>query len=165
MFYAVVYMFMNLGAFLVVLILEQKYKVETIAQCRGLGWTDPKLCTMMTIFLLSLTGLPPLAGFMGKLQVFGTVVRQAVETPNWDWLPVAMVVAGVLFSVVSLFYYVRILASMFLQSTDKPAVAEERTPLLDGLTWIMAAATLFFGIFWNQLYKICSYAAGNILGK
>ncbi len=75
LFYVAVYVMMNLGAFLVVVVLEERYGVETVDGCRGLGWRAPEPCGLMVVFLLSLTGIPPTAGFAGKLLVFTSVIR------------------------------------------------------------------------------------------
>jgi len=70
LFYLIIYVIMNLGAFLGVLVLEQKYGIETVDGCRGIGWRSPQLGAVMTIFLFALTGLPQTAGFAGKFLVF-----------------------------------------------------------------------------------------------
>jgi NADH-quinone oxidoreductase subunit N len=162
MYYLVAYLFMNLGAFFVVLVLEQKYGIETVPQCNGLGATDPSICVLMSVFLFSLVGLPPLAGFMGKLLLFGQVIDTAVaDRLAWDWLSLSMVVAAVIFSVVSLYYYARIAAKMFLGQTETPPVAVIRTPLLSGLIWIAAIGTVAFGVYPNWLWRICQDAAAG----
>src|SRR5688572_6994476 len=98
LFYLVVYVVMNLGAFLVVLFLEERYGVETVDGCKGLGWKNPQLGILATIFLFSLTGLPPTAGFVGKLLVFSTVVEHGLT--GRDQLGIALVVGALLCSVI-----------------------------------------------------------------
>ena len=104
-FYLAVYSFMNLGAFTVLTMLgkgrDERVLVSDLA---GLGFRSPLLGIVMTIFILSLGGIPPTAGFMGKLYVFSV----AVQHPELRWL----VIAGVLNSVISVFYYLRVTVSM-----------------------------------------------------
>src|SRR3954463_503285 len=90
LFYLVIYVMMNLGAFLGVLVLEQKYGIETVDGCRGIGWRSPQLGAVMTIFLFALTGLPPTAGFAGKFLVFSKVVEFGVAQSQG--LSIALVV-------------------------------------------------------------------------
>jgi len=98
LFYLVIYVIMNLGAFLGVLVLEQKYGIETVDGCRGMGWRSPQLGAVMTIFLFALTGLPPTAGFAGKFLVFSKVIEYGVDPTHG--LGIALVVIALLFSVI-----------------------------------------------------------------
>lgn len=153
LFYLVIYVIMNLGAFLGVLVLEQKYGIETVEGCRGMGWRSPQLGAVMTIFLFALTGLPPTAGFAGKFLVFSRVIEYGVDPSHG--LGIALVVIALLFSVISLFYYMRITAAMYLA---KPAdeAAEERSPgpVYGTLLWLLALGTVFFGVFWGPLQEL-----------
>jgi NADH-quinone oxidoreductase subunit N len=151
LFYLAVYMIMNLGAFILVLILEEKYGIETVDGCRGLGWRAPALGVAATLFLASLTGLPPTAGFIGKVLVFSAVVDHGIGAHRA--LGIALVVAALVFSVISLFYYMRIVAAMFLA---KPSEEGERLPASGGASvavvfWILAGATLVLGLWWGPL--------------
>jgi len=157
LFYLVIYVIMNLGAFLVVLVLEQKYGIETVDGCRGMGWRSPQLGAVMTIFLFALTGLPPTAGFAGKFLVFSQVIEYGVGPAHG--LGIALVVIALFFSVISLFYYMRIAAAMYL---SKPADenAEETSPgLVYGtLLWLLALGSVFFGVWWGPLQEITARA-------
>lgn len=159
LFYASVYFVMNLGAFLIVIVLEEKYGVETVEQCRGLGWKAPGLCAAMTIFLFSLTGVPPFAGFIGKLLIFGYIIRSG------QTLQISMAVLGVLFSVVSLYYYAKIVKNMFLEQPDRPLPSPPPSYLLNGLLWLMALGTVVLGIWWEWLYRITQDAARNLMTR
>ncbi|GJQ19689.1 MAG: NADH-quinone oxidoreductase subunit N [Bacteroidia bacterium] len=110
--YFVVYLFMNLGAFLVVMMVANKTGSEDIDSYKGLGYRSPLVGVAMVIFFISLTGLPPTAGFIGKLYLF-----VALLDAQWVWLAVV----GALNSVVSLYYYVRVLRNMFLRDPEKDA--------------------------------------------
>ena len=157
LFYLVIYVIMNLGAFLGVLVLEQKYGIETVDGCRGMGWRSPQLGAVMTIFLFALTGLPPTAGFAGKFLVFSRVIEYGVDPAHG--LGIALVVIALLFSVVSLFYYMRIVASMYLAKPADEGAGEVSPGLVYGtLLWLLALGTLYLGIWWGPLQDITARA-------
>ena len=75
MLYLVMYMFMNLGAFFVIILVKNKTGGETFDDYKGLGWEMPAVGVCMTIFMVSLTGLPPTAGFIGKFYIFAALIK------------------------------------------------------------------------------------------
>jgi len=159
LFYLVVYVIMNLGAFLGVLVLEQKYGIETVDGCRGMGWRSPQLGAVMTIFLFALTGLPPTAGFAGKFLVFSRVVEYGVDPAQPHGLGTALVVIALLFSVISLFYYMRIAAAMYLAKPADEGAEEVSPGLVYGtLLWLLALGTVFFGVWWGPLQDLTAKA-------
>ncbi len=104
--YLIAYTLMNLGAFGLVILLEAKgYATETVDDFNGLSKKNPWAAAAMTLFLLSLAGIPPTAGFIGKYYLFS-----AAMTAGWFWLTLL----AVLMSAVSLFYYFRIARAMYL---------------------------------------------------
>jgi len=147
-FYIVVYAFMNLGAFLVVAAVAERHNDdESIESYYGLGTRAPVLAVMMAIFLFSLTGLPPFAGFIGKFYIFAALVRAG---GSWNWILAAV---GVVNSAVSLFYYARILRAMYLTAptTDKPFSTR--------LSWsttavALAIPTIVLGVYWAPIYDL-----------
>ncbi len=155
-FYLVVYAFMNLGAFACVLALEEQICIIDVDGCRGVGWRYPLLAAAFTVFLLSLTGIPPWAGFAGKVMLFQALI--AVGT--WPW--VLLAVLGVLNSVISLFYYARILKAMYI---DKPpaeeagALVEPIPALYNVLLWICLIPTVVLGIWFGPLVEWTRRAA------
>jgi NADH-quinone oxidoreductase subunit N len=154
-FYLVVYGLMNLGAFLVVIALSVDGRRETVADFRGLGWRVPLLAVPMTMFLFSLTGIPPFAGFAGKVYLFKAVI----ERDLW-WLALL----GVLNSVVSLYYYARLVKAMYL---DEPGDAWEpvRVPRLYAVLLVaLAIPTLVFGFQFAWLDRMSSYAMRMFAG-
>ncbi len=158
-FYLVAYVIMNLGMFLVVLYLEDRYGIETVDDCRGLGWKDPQLGVLATVFLFSLTGLPPTAGFVGKLLLFSSVVDHGLATGKQ--LGIALVIVALVFSVISLFYYMRIAAAMFLSKPREGGT--ESLPTGSGavytvLLWVLAAATVGLGLWWGPLETFTRFA-------
>jgi NADH-quinone oxidoreductase subunit N len=143
LFYLVAYYLMNLGAFLVVMIVANATGRVDIAGYRGLAWRGGVFpAVAFAVFLFSLTGLPPFVGFIGKFYLFAAVVKS-----EFYWLAVV----GVLNSVVSLYYYARIVRTMFL---DQPEGGEPdvRVGIYDGgLVAALALATLVFGVYWAPL--------------
>ncbi len=105
--YMLVYTFMNLGAFGFVILLESRgYAGETVADYAGLARRHPAAAAFMLIFLLALAGIPPTAGFMGKLYLFASAVQAGYVT---------LTVIAVVMSAVSLFYYFRLVVQMYLR--------------------------------------------------
>jgi len=143
MIYLFVYIFMNLGAFFIVIIVKNKTGGETFDEYDGLGWKMPIVGALMTLFMLSLTGLPPTAGFVGKLYIFKTLVGAGND---FLWL----VIAGGINSVISLYYYFHVVKVMFLsgQRSDKLSYPPS---LMLGLIIFTAVPSLVLGLYWNPL--------------
>lgn len=110
-YYLLAYLAMNLGAFSVVILIESRLGSVDIGAYAGLGRRAPFLAVGLTIFLFSLIGIPPTAGFAGKLQLFGGVL-EAAKTGGWPYYVLA--VGGVLNTAVSVYYYARIIKNMYL---------------------------------------------------
>ncbi len=145
-FYAFTYCFMNLGAFLVVMaVAEKNGGDESVGAFRGLGRRAPVIAMMMTLFLFSLTGLPPFAGFVGKFYLFAAVVKAG---GTWNW---TVAVVGVVNSVISLFYYARVVQAMFLDTGDSTEPSPVRT-LFGAASVALAIPTLVLGVYWTPLY-------------
>ena len=152
LFYTALYLFMNLGAFHVVTIVANRHG-ESIASYKGLVWRAPLIAVPMMIFLFALTGIPPTAGFVGKLYLFA----EAIEVKMY-WLALI----GALNSVISLYYYARVVKAMV-----EPLSGEEHSPrfnTLDAPVWsvtllfALVVPTLFLGIYWEPL-KIFAHAS------
>lgn len=134
--YLLAYMLMNFGAFAVVIFLETKgYAAETVADFNGLAKRNMPAALVMLIFLLSLAGIPPTAGFIGKYYLF-----TAAMDAGYAWLAVIAVLA----SAVSLFYYFRIAAAMFF--TDGVESQLPASYALTAAVVICAAGTLVIGV-------------------
>lgn len=145
-FYIVTYCFMNLGAFLIVMaVAERSGGDETMQAFRGLGRRAPMVAVLMAIFLVSLTGLPPMAGFVGKFYIFSALVGAGGV---WNWV---LAVVGVVNSVISLFYYARILRVMYLEkgSSSEPTVVRG---LFGTTSLLLAVPTLVLGVYWGPVY-------------
>ena len=148
MIYLLVYLVMNLGAFLVVIVVAQATGSESIDAYKGLGRRHPLSALSFAVFLFSLTGLPPFAGFTGKWYLF-VAVLQNYAMPGGGWYA-ALAVIGALNSAVSLYYYMRIARAMFL---DAPVGEFTVRPHLGYQIMLGAfsAALLLFGVWWNPL--------------
>jgi NADH-quinone oxidoreductase subunit N len=143
MIYLVMYLFMNLGAFFVVIIVKNKTGGETFDDYRGLGWEMPMVGVAMTIFMVSLTGLPPSAGFIGKFYIFASLIKGGNQ---FYWL----VVAGGINSVVSLYYYFRVVKVMFLEGERSERILQPPT-IMAGMLLATAIPTVILGIYWTPV--------------
>jgi NADH-quinone oxidoreductase subunit N len=154
LFYVVIYLFMNYGAFLLVDAIGQMRGGEDLAAFRGLGKRHPALAVAMTVFLVSLVGLPPVAGFIGKFVLFGEVIRE-----RWYWLATV----AVLNSVVSLYYYFSVAKSMWFDEGDDVV---ERAPLPAihaGIIAGLCALTLVLGLWWQPLVDLTARSIAHLI--
>lgn len=147
LFYLIVYLFMNLGAFYVVILVANDAGSEMIEGFRGLSSRSPFVAFAMMIFLISLTGIPPFAGFFGKFFLF-----KAVIDSGFYWLAFI----GLLNSVISLYYYARIIKAMYFESADETESFYSTKSTLVLLT-VFVIPTIFIG-FLNIFYSL----SGNI---
>ena len=146
LFYLVVYLFMNLGAFYVVVLVSNATRGEEISDFTGLGSRAPFAAVALAIFLFSLTGIPPFSGFIGKVYLFAEVIHRGVY-----WLAVV----AALNSVVSLYYYARIVRAMFLQEPKDASVIP--VPAVTGaMLVLLAAPTLILGVYWEPVARIAA---------
>ncbi|QCQ20917.1 NADH-quinone oxidoreductase subunit N [Desulfoglaeba alkanexedens] len=148
--YLLAYTFMNLGAFGVVIYLQERYGVgEALEDLRGLGFQSPLLGAAMAVFLFSLAGIPPTAGFIAKFFVFAAAVRADLL-----WL----VIIGVLNSVVAVYYYLRVVVVMYSRSAESgwhPAISESPAGSVAAAGALVLAlwATLHLGIFPHAFWE------------
>jgi NADH-quinone oxidoreductase subunit N len=149
--YLAIYLFMNVGTFAVILCMRLRNRmVERISDLAGLSRTQPAMAVALAIFMFSMAGIPPLAGFFGKLYVFLPAVEAGLYT---------LAVIGVVTSVVSAYYYLRIVKVMFF---DEPLEAFDRP-----IGWEMSAVLtitgivtlLFFVVPWPILDSAAAAAA------
>ncbi len=165
LFYLVVYLFMNLGAFAVVAFIRNLTGHEDITYLRGFVQRSPLLVIMLGVFLLSLLGLPPLAGFSAKFQIFAVVfdsARMFAEhgKPKLAWTMYVVLAAGGLNTVLALFYYVKVLKVMILEKTleeveNRPVEAKPIPGIHAAYLSVLAAVILGLGIIWDPLARIC----------
>jgi NADH-quinone oxidoreductase subunit N len=173
-FYLAVYLVMNLAAFAVIAVRERSAGLgDDIASVRGIGTSQPLLAAAMTLAMLGLAGIPATAGFIGKFYLIDAAVDG-----NYAWLGIAIVVG----SMISLVYYLRVIAAMWMQdapapgtavsTTPQPAMAggsaEATSPRADPGAWAVAlvfgAATLVLGIVPSPLFDLATDAGKALLG-
>ena len=135
--YSVVYMFANLGIWSIVLMLRRhEYAGERVDDFEGLSRRAPMWAFAMVIFLLSLGGIPPTAGFIGKYYLFSAAIQS-----GYGWLAII----AVLMSAVSMFYYLRLVVAMYLKEGRDADVAI--TPALRFVAAVCLVVTLFLGMY------------------
>jgi NADH-quinone oxidoreductase subunit N len=141
--YLVIYMIMNLGAFLLVDGIGGKIGSDALEDYRGFGSRSPFVAVALTVFLVSLTGLPPTAGFIGKFYLFAALVDEQLY-----WLAIV----GALNSVVSLFYYASIFRAMYLEKgTATGPVSLSRAHVT--IAVVLVVPTVLLGIFFEPLIQ------------
>jgi NADH-quinone oxidoreductase subunit N len=134
--YLAIYLFMNLGAFTVAGLISRETGSEDINDYAGLSRRSPLLAVCMAVFMVSLIGLPPLAGFNAKLMV----ILALADNGGWWW---SLVVVILINTALSLYYYARVLKVMYLVPSDKPAVA----PAITGTAIAVLCAAMLFVMF------------------
>jgi NADH-quinone oxidoreductase subunit N len=132
LYYLLGYAFTNLGAFAIVIAVEQGGQArDDISSFRGLARRHPGLAAAMALFLLSLVGVPPLAGFVGKFYVFSAALNEGLVT---------LVIIAAINSVISAYYYIRVIVAMYMQESG--ARQSEPLSLHPGLLISISAAAL-----------------------
>ena len=155
LFYLLVYSLMNIGAFGVMALLEwdgKEGREQTLDSLAGVGMKRPLLGVMMGVFMFSLTGFPPLGGFIGKYAVFAPAVEA-----GFTWL----VLIGVLTSALSAYYYLRVVYVFWMQSPEDVEAAQEAkvaalpsaSPAATGVLAVCAIALIVLGIFFGGVLE------------
>ncbi len=153
--YLITYLFMNLGAFLIVIEIFNRTGSFDLRDYRGFYRRSPFLTISMTIFMLSLMGIPPFAGFFGKLYVFGAAVNKDLA-----WFAVV----GALNSVIAVYYYARVIKAMIIEgSEDTHRIAVPWTSQV--LIWIMVLPTAGMMLFWSQIQELTNASLNLFLGS
>lgn len=158
-FYLATYLFMNLGAFGIVALLRNRLRSEEIAAYAGLIRTSPGIVVAMAVVLVSLIGLPPLAGFVAKFLVFSSLVDAIIAGAERP-LMLALLVIGGLNTVISLFYYLRVLRVMTVEPLPEDRVAEPfpLVSLSGALVTGLVVPVVILGVFWSGLYAAAQLA-------
>jgi NADH-quinone oxidoreductase subunit N len=159
--YLVAYLFMNLGAFAVVAFLRNETGSEDLADFRGLVRRSPWMVVALSIFLLSLLGMPPLAGFAAKFQIFSVLFKAgeqytAANHPRLGAAMYALLVIGGLNTVLSAVYYVKVLKVMILERSLDDVEGRPAQPLPEPVgaklyAGLLAAMILVVGVAWGPL--------------
>ena len=149
-FYLVVYLFMNAGAFSVLAAMSQKGVEHTsLDDFAGLGRRYPWLAACLSVFLLSLAGFPPTAGFLAKFYVFSGAVREG---------HVALAVAAVLASLVSVAYYLKVIVVMYMKDENGEVAIEQENPALYLVLFLCLFGTVQLGLWPGNLLALIRQA-------
>ena len=149
LFYLVTYSVINLGSFAIVSAVEGEENGLKFKDYRGLGLRYPWLAAAMTIFMISLAGFPPTAGFVAKYGLFSAAIAE-----GYIWL----VVIAVLNTLISVYYYLRLVINMYMKEEENALISSFNIIVL-GLIWIMAAMMIILGIIPGFLLEITAEAA------
>ena len=159
-FYMLVYAFMTVASFGIVLLVsagtEQQYDRDSFDSLRGFGWRKPALGIAMTIAILSLAGIPPLAGFIGKVYLFGAAIDRGF---------IGLTIIAAINSVISLYYYLRVLVVMYFESREAPELEVADVECSRGPIIAVTFATvciLYLGLFSQQWYELALKAAEGL---
>jgi NADH-quinone oxidoreductase subunit N len=154
--YMAIYVFMNVGTFACILSMRRAgHMVESIDDLKGLSRSNPLMAAALAIFMFSMAGIPPLAGFFGKFFVFVAAIEQGLIT---------LAVIGVVSSVVGAFYYMRIVKFMYFDESEESF--EQPIPREVGL--VLAGTSLIILVFWavpGTLVAGASAAALSLVGS
>jgi NADH-quinone oxidoreductase subunit N len=159
-FYLGTYLFMNLGAFAIVALLRNRLRSEEIDSYAGLVRSSPGIVIATAVVLVSLIGLPPLAGFVAKFLVFASLV-QAISVGAERPLMLVLLVVGGLNTVISLFYYLRVLKVMTFDPPPENRVGGDFSlvSLPGAVVTALVVPVVVLGVFWSGLYA-CAQLAG-----
>lgn len=154
--YMTIYLFMTIGTFACILNMRRDgNSVESIADLSGLGKSNPKMALAMMIFMFSMAGIPPLAGFFGKLYVFMAAIEAKLVT---------LAIIGVVASVIGAFYYLRIVKVMYFDEAAEPLDAPMGKGIAAVLT-VTAVITVLFFLGMSPVVEIADAAAASLLQK
>jgi proton-translocating NADH-quinone oxidoreductase chain N len=153
LFYLAVYMFMTMGSFFLAAVLERETGSGEMESYRGIAFRQPWVAVPMAIMMIGLTGLPPTGGFIGKFEIFAAVFQKEYYVFG---------VIGLINGAISLYYYLRVVRAMFLETADEttanPALAIGDRVLLA----ITTVPVIWFGIFPERLTNIAEQAAAAL---
>ena len=148
--YIVIYLFMNLGAFLVVIVVHDNVGSFDIKDYAGMWKRSPMLTIAMAIFLLSLMGIPPFAGFLAKFYIFSAVIRAGL---GW------FAVVGVLNAAIAAYYYMKIIKTMVIEADSSGDSSQlELHPIYTGLLFFLLVPNVIGLILWGYLDRITEYS-------
>ncbi len=137
LFYLLAYLFANVGAFAVVIAVGQAIGSEEIDDYKGLNRRSPFLAFAMLLFLLSLAGVPPLAGFIGKLYIFVAAIKEGLYT---------LITVGLINIVISMYYYLIVVKKMYINEPVDPSPVSISGPM-KAVVYVGLAGTLLIGIY------------------
>jgi NADH-quinone oxidoreductase subunit N len=139
LFYTLAYTLMNLGAFAIVILLGRRGEEnELLSDYAGLGARQPVLAFLMAIFMLSLAGIPPTAGFVGKFYIFSAAMQAG---------QVVLAVLGVLASVISVYFYLRVIYLMYMVEPARELAQAPRARWALAAAWMAGIGVIVLGLY------------------
>ncbi|MBK7142296.1 MAG: NADH-quinone oxidoreductase subunit N [bacterium] len=153
-FYAFTYLFANMGAFAIVTMFEDKTGSTRIASYAGLSKTSPFVAASLAVFLLSLAGIPPLAGFLAKYYVFAAAIKLAGASPDYLFL-YWVVGIGLLTSVFALYYYAYVIKMMYFSAETSPYTFSLKNPIIVVVS-VGLVGVFLFGLFPDSIMQFAS---------
>jgi len=157
LFYMIVHIFMKGGAFAVVAALAARGLGENISDYRGLSKRAPLVAFAMLLFMFSLAGIPPLAGFAAKFILFSSAVT---SDGTWIWL----VALAVINSAISLYYYARVVKTMYVDKDADAARIKVHWPFKIAIA-LCAVAVVVIGLYPGPVLEFCEAAASQLIGS
>ena len=153
-FYLAAYLFMNIGAFTALMALSKKDKEYLeLDDFSGIGFQYPWIGATFAVFLFSLAGFPPTAGFLAKFYVFSSAVRQGL---------VPLVIIGVLASLISVFYYLRVIVYMYMRQPEREIDIVMENPALFLVLFLCLYGVLQLGIFPGNVLVVIRQAVSAL---
>ena len=151
--YLISYFLMNFGAFYVIILIANKTGSENLEDYRGLGKKMPLAGAALTVFLISLVGLPPTFGFIGKLMIFSALLAKG---SLYLWLALI----GIMTSVISLYYYMLIPLNMYLRESPQSEEKNMNPGLVANVIMaVLMFLTIYFGLFFQPLSDFAKYSS------
>jgi len=151
LFYMLAYMFMNLGAFAVIIVLGRKGEENAnIEDFSGLGYKHPLLAVAMCIFMFSLAGIPPLIGFIGKFYIFSAAIKSGF---------LILAIIGMINSVISVYYYLRVTVVIYMKKPIREFAPLSLSPLIIIAILLTICGTIYFGIFPSKIIAFAQQSA------
>jgi NADH-quinone oxidoreductase subunit N len=150
-FYLISYVLMQLGAFIIIGVveskadaLENKSLINNIESYKGLGKTNPGLASLFSIFLFSLAGIPPLAGFWGKYYIFLSAIQN-----NYIWVAIV----GILLSLIGVYYYIKIILYMWFYEPVAETIPKSKSDFALTAAIIAVIGIFAFGIYPELVFR------------
>jgi len=154
LFYLLAYLFMNAGAFGILIAMSRDgVEYQNLEDFAGAGQRHPWLAAMFAAFLVSLAGFPPTAGFLAKFYVFSAAVRQG---------HIALAVIAVLASLVSVFYYLRVIVFMYMREPEREVEIGRENPALDLVLFLCLYGVIQLGIWPGNVLVLIRHAAATL---